>query len=354
MTRRKPAAEAPAFAELAAFLGGKLRPPVLIVLGAPREAAELAAALPTGDVHCYQMDLYQAERLQEELAARKTMTRVATEADLWDLPATFETVLYPVPQGGERALKLDMLEQAFHLLAPGGTLAVLSPYERDTFFPGALKKIYGKVHTPAAGGGALLWCQRHGERPRRRHEMTFQARFDEKTSLRFVSRPGTFSYGRFDDGARALVETLIVAPGERVLDLGCGCGTNGIWAAHRSGLTGQITFVDSNARAIALARENAQANGLTSFQAILSSRIGLPEGSFDLALANPPYYAQLQIAQLFIERARVLLRPGGRFALVTKQPDQVGPIMAEVFGTTTVESRRGYVVLRTQTPGPAS
>ena len=50
-------------------------------------------------------------------------------------------------------------------------------------------------------------------------------------------------------------------------------------------------------------------------------------------------------AELFIERCAVLLRPGGRFYLVTKQPDSVGPVVADHFGTTEVVERRGYIIL---------
>ena len=90
-------------------------------------------------------------------------------------------------------------------------------------------------------------------------------------------------------------------------------------------------------------------NGLAHFQSVASSRVeGLQEGTFDVALANPPYYAQLSIAQLFIERASVLLRPGGRFYLVTRQPDAVGPVVADYFGPTQVAERRGYVILSAQ------
>src|SRR5262245_31897759 len=301
------------FAEAAALLGGRLRPPFAVVLGAPREAADLAAALGDADTVCYQMDLFQAERLREELAERGSGARVVAAADLWDLPADFRTALYPVPEGGERGLKLDVVEQSFHVLQPHGTLAVLSPHEKDQLFPAALKKVYGRVHTPAASGGTLLWCQRDGDRPRRRHEVTFQVRFDAETSLRFLSRPGTFSYGRFDNGARALVETMEVRSGEQVLDVGCGCGTSGVWAARLAGPGGGVTFIDSNLRAVALAEHNARANGVETFQAVSTRGVdGVPEGAFDVALANPPYYAFSSIARLFIERARVLLRPGGR------------------------------------------
>jgi 16S rRNA (guanine1207-N2)-methyltransferase len=161
-----------------------------------------------------------------------------------------------------------------------------------------------------------------------------------------------FSYGRFDAGARALVEVMQINPGDRVLDVGCGCGTNGVLAGQRSGPTGFTALVDSNVRAVALADHNARANGLTTYQAVASSGVdGLPPGPFDVALANPPYYAQSSIARLFIERSRAVLRPGGRFYLVTKQPDQVGPVVADLFGTTEVVEQRGYVALCARAPG---
>jgi len=337
------------FPELLTLVPGKIRPPLAIVLGSPNEVADICANLGDNDTACYQMDLYQAERLQEVLSERNVQAKVITAPDLWDLAGPFQTVLYPVPQGGERSLKLDMIEQSYHILVPSGQLIVLSPYEKDQFFPLALKKVYRRVHAPAAGAGALFLCHRHEERRRRRHEVTFQVQSHFGRSLRFLSRPGVFSYGRFDDGARALVETMDIQPGERVLDLGCGCGTNGIFAGLASGCDGFTAFVDSNVRAVALADLNARAQGLEQFQTIASSRVsGLPEKKFDVVLANPPYYAQHAIARLFIERAHDCLRPDGRLFLVTRQADEIGPLVAEVFGPAGVVERRGYVILRAE------
>jgi 16S rRNA (guanine1207-N2)-methyltransferase len=324
----------------------RMRPPVAVALGAPREVAELLAGLPAGEAVCYQMDLYQADRLREELAEHGLAAEVKTAADLWDLPADFQTVVYPAPERGERELKIDMVEQAFHILRPRGRLIILSPYDRDLLFPGLLKKVFGKTHVSPAGKGSVFWCHREGDRPQRRHEMTFHARVGDGPSLALLSRPGVFSYGRFDDGARALVETMHIESGDRILDLGCGCGTNGIFATRRSGPAGSVSFVDSNVRAVALAEHNARTNGVTNFQALATAQgEGLAAESFDVALANPPYYAQGSIARLFIERARVLLRPGGRIYLVTRQADQVGPILAEHFGAAEVVERRGYIIL---------
>lgn len=354
MARRKRGTDA--LAELTVTMRGKLQSPLGVVLGSPREAADLVETLvldrTAGEgeearVTCYQMDLHQAERLREELAEREVDARVETAPDLWDLGTAFGALLYPVPEGGERALKLDMLEQAFHALRPHGRLVALSRYDRDQLLPTALKKVFGRAHTPA---GAIFWGQREGDRPRRRHELTFHVSRSGAPSLCFLTRPGTFSYGRFDDGARALSETAKVEANDHILDIGCGCGTNGVIAGLRAGAGARVTFVDSNLRAVTLAEHNARINGLTSFQAVATSRVEGVEGAFDVALANPPYHAQASIALLFIERSADLLRPGGRFYLVTRQPDTVGPLVAERFGTTQVEHRRGYTVLCAMRP----
>jgi 16S rRNA (guanine1207-N2)-methyltransferase len=239
-----------------------------------------------------------------------------------------------------------MVEQAFHILRPQGTFIVHSAYSDDQLFPAQLKKVFGKVHAPEAAQGRVLWALRHGDRPRRRHEMSFHARVGSEPSLSFVTRPGTFAYGRFDDGARALVETMMINPGDRILDVGCGCGTNGVFAGRLSGPSGTVVFVDSNVRAIALAEHNARSNGLSRFETVASHTLDdLATHSFDVVLANPPYYAQQSIARRFIECGQELLKRGGRFYLVTRQPDALGPMIADTFGRADVTERRGYVVL---------
>ena len=351
----------PTFAALAEHLAAKLRPPFGIVLGSPAEVADLAASLPEGSTVCFQVDLFQAGCLHgmpiragsvsdgNPAPSLTLPARICTAADLWDLPEPVQTLIYPVPRGGERELKLDMIEQAFHALAPHGTFVVLSPYERDDFFPRALKKVFGKVHSPMGTGNAVFWCQRDGDRPRRRHEMTFHVRVDQATSYSFVSRPGVFSYGRFDDGARALTETMVVNEGDRVLDIGCGVGTNGILAARQAGEGGSVTFVDSNLRAVALTELNARNLGVPRFETIATATLDeVPKDAFDVMLANPPYYGQLSIAQLFIERGWAALKRGGCFYLVTKQAEGVYPMIAKVFGEPEAMERRGYIVFKAQ------
>lgn len=322
-----------------------VRENVVIVLGSPVEVLNLLDQLEVPKVLCYQMDLYQAERLTAVLQEHGHDVEVAVAPDLWDLPADFQTALYLPALGGERELKIDMVEQAYHVLRPRGNLVVWSPHDEERFFPQLLKKVFGKAH--ADQDVSVLWAHQEKERPRRRHQVTFQARIGDNPRCEFVSRPGTFSYGKLDDGARALAEVMEIEPGDRVLDLGCGIGTNGIFASQRAGPDGHIAFVDSNVRATALADLNATANGLQRFEALASSKVeGLPEESFNVIVANPPYHAGGAIGRMFIDRARELLTPQGRFFLVTRQPDQVLEVLQETFGEVEAFLHRGYTVFR--------
>lgn len=333
------------------FLRDRVRTPAAVVLGSPAEVCHLLEACPGLEPVCYQMDHFQAGRLREFLAERALQATVEVRPDLWDLPGGYQSVIYLPARRGERELKIDMIEQSWHVLADKGLFLVWSPYQGDPFFPVQLKKVFGRTHTPPHGSedvSSVLWCQREGERPRRRHEVTFQVRLGDGPSCRFVSRPGTFSYGRFDDGARALCEVMEIEAGDRVLDLGCGVGTNGTFAAQKAGPAGLISFVDSNARAIALSDHNARANGVSSFEVHATATVeGPAEDTFDVAIANPPYFANSTIAKLFIERARKLLTPQGRLFVVTKVPEEMAGLVMQSFGEEIIAfENRGYTILK--------
>ncbi len=350
MSRRKRSEISLSRQPVPGFLATKVRSPLVVVLGSPAEVVTLLAGLPGEQATCYQMDLYQAGRLRAALAESGLAADVVTAPDLWDLPAHFQSAIYMPARSGERQLKIDMVEQVYHVLLQGGAFFVWSSYVNDPLFTSLLKKIFGRArqppHQPGEEVDNVLWCTREEDQPRRRHEITFQVKIGDGPSCRFVSRPGTFSYGRFDNGARALCEVMEVEPGDRVLDLGCGVGTNGVFAAQRTGPTGHIAFVDSNVRAIALTEHNARANGVTNFQTFATAAVEGPAAdSFDVVLANPPYYADSSIARLFIERAKKLLTPQGRFFLVTRQPEELGDVLLDSFEEADAVVHRGYTIL---------
>lgn len=333
--------------DLFATVAHRVRPPVCVALGPPWPVANLVAALGGAEVTCFQMDLHQADRVKECLAEVGATAEIVTFPDLWDLPPRFQTVIFPASAHADRELKLDIVEQAQHVLAPGGLFLTLSEYEKDNQVAKWHKKIYGKCgETPASENGMAFWSTKTKDPPRRRHEVTFHARLGDAPSMEFISRPGTFGYGRFDNGSRAMLEVAEINPGDHVLDLGCGTGAVGCLASTKSGPTGGTTFIDSSLRAVALAELNAAANRVPNPRFLTATRLqGLAAKSFDVILANPPYYARSEITRLFVEGTRMLLKPGGRYSIVTKMPTAVVPLIFETFGDCSVIENRGYSVV---------
>lgn len=99
-----------------------------------------------------------------------------------------------------------------------------------------------------------------------------------------------------------LVETVAAqcaeAPPARVLDLGTGTGAIALALAARWPVA-VVTAIDSSAEALALARENAIALGLSDRVAFIESNwfAGLPpNGRFDLIIANPPYLSEMEVS----------------------------------------------------------
>ncbi len=341
-------------AELYASAKSRVAGPICISLGSPWPVTQLVTAVradhPEARIVCFQMDAFIAMRLREKLEQEKVEAAVVLHPDLWDIGETFQTVLFPAASQADRELKVDIVEQSYHILHDGGTLITLSEYEKDTQFAKWMKRVYGKAgETPTSKIGMAFWSTRTGEQPRRRHAQTFHAKIGDGPSLVIETWPGTFSYGEMDAGSRAMLEVAEVHPGDHVLDLGCGNGSVGCLASTLAENV-TVTFIDSNIRATELTRRNIERNTVANTHILTSPNLeGLTPAGYDLILANPPYYANSEVARLFISQARDLLKPAGRFVLVTKMPVQTIPEIVESFGDVESIDNRGYTVLTART-----
>lgn len=102
--------------------------------------------------------------------------------------------------------------------------------------------------------------------------------------------------------------------GLAAMDYGAGSGAIGLWLAHRfPGL--RVTAAEKSARAIACARENAEALGLTTrVRFVKASTLAPLRGSYDLIVSNPPYIPSRVIPGLapeVLSEPKVALDGGG-------------------------------------------
>ena len=126
-----------------------------------------------------------------------------------------------------------------------------------------------------------------------------------------------------------LAELAQLAPGESVLDVGCGTGSFAMVADQRVGSSGCVRGIDASPEMIARAEAKArQAGRRIDFAVALAEALPHPDRSFDIVTASfllrhlPPDARRGPL----LEMARVA-RPGGRVFLVDTRPapDASGP-----------------------------
>jgi arsenite methyltransferase len=105
-------------------------------------------------------------------------------------------------------------------------------------------------------------------------------------------------------------------PGEIVLDLGSGAGTDVLISARRVGPGGRAIGLDMTDEMLALARANATAAGVENVEFIRGyvEQMPIADDSVDVVISNCVINLSGDKPQVLREAARVL-RPGGRFAV---------------------------------------
>ncbi len=105
-------------------------------------------------------------------------------------------------------------------------------------------------------------------------------------------------------------------PGERVLDVGSGAGTDTLVAAQMVGAEGRVTGIDMTPEMLAKARAAAAEMGLPNVEFVEgeAEQLPFPDESFDVVISNGVIDLVPDKDAVFSEIFRVL-KPGGRIQI---------------------------------------
>jgi 16S rRNA (guanine1207-N2)-methyltransferase len=323
--------------------------------GLAQFAGAAARALPQSVVWCKYLDLYRANLALEAWRDGPANLRIECAADLADNdPENVEAdvVAFPFSASGEAELTRELVQAGHQRLRVGGKMYATTDNAADTWLGKQLGKVFRKFERRRLAVG-MLYVGTKTEPLKKIKNFACEFAFRDRGQLiRAMSRPGVFSHRSIDAGARRLIEAMEVEAGARVLDIGCGSGAVALAAASRAEDV-EVHAVDSSARAVVCTRRGAELNGLHNVTTELNADGNYAgAGSYDLALANPPYYAGFRIARHFLMAGWDALWPGGRMLVVTKRPDWYLDNMGAWFEEVSASEQKGYAVFSGVRPRP--
>jgi 16S rRNA (guanine1207-N2)-methyltransferase len=250
-----------------------------------------------------------------------------------------------------------VIEQAAVRLSAGGELFVVAGARTGgNALARFVREVFGEVETVRARSGVRVLRARRGAAgvpdPARPEEERFSVEIGGRT-FEFATEAGVFSRGRLDAGTRLLIESVEVGGARDLLDLGCGYGPIGIVLAALHPHLGAV-LADVDARAVALARRNAEANGVAGrVEAVVATGPAALGRRFDLAVSHFPLHVPRGLREELVRQVFAVLAPGGRFSTVALAQYDLRPALEAVFPsvrlvadtTAAVDPSSRYVVL---------
>lgn len=182
--------------------------------------------------------------------------------------------------------------------------------------------------------------------------MTIKATI-EGISFVFETESGLFSPNGVDRGTLALLASVQFGKEDKVLDLGCGYGPIGIYAAKILEAD-RVHMIDKDPAAVRCAEHNARLNGVAGVHIQVSDGFrDFHSTGFTKILCNPPYHTDFSVARHFIEKGFNRLLVGGAFWLVTRRDKWYRNKLSAVFGGTRVTQNDAYFIFEAIKRRPA-
>ena len=162
--------------------------------------------------------------------------------------------------------------------------------------------------------------------------------------LVFETKSTLFSPLGIDKGTFAMLSGVDFTNTDKVLDLGCGYGVVGIYAAKLIGEE-NVIMSDTDADCVNYATKNAEINGVSGVKIIRSNGFEkIQENEFSLILSNPPYHSDFSVPKHFIEKGFNRLKIGGKMYIVTKRKEWYKNILVAIFGGVKIDEIDEYFV----------
>ncbi len=308
------------------------------------------------DINHTALEVTQMNLAANKINSVKLLSGIELPQELYQ---KFNDAYIHIPKG--RLLTRRWLLQAYDALVVGGSLYIAG--SNNSGIQSVLKDVQelfgqGSLLAYKKGNRVAKFIKKSIDEPVPRWAQVpgivpftwveFSISFSNYT-FRIRSLPGIFSFDHLDAGTRTLLSVLNIPPAAKVLDVGCGYGILGMYAAASG--AGLVHFIDNNLYALACCRETITLNGIKNAEVYAGDLLDpIGTNKYDLILSNPPFHAghtvDYRITRAMIEQSFHALNPGSQMIIVANRFIRYDPLIKEIFGnvSTLVESGKFHVL----------
>lgn len=302
---------------------------------------------PAAAVHMVESSARARQLCERNALGNSVDVSTSLVADVSTLDDTFDTVAYAPKPYTPLSVGKQRIADGLAVLEPGGRLYLaasegtgLTRYER------CLRELAATVERHSVHDDCTLL---DASRPRTYEPPTYvtprRIRPEiDGTSIPLYTVPGLFSAADLDDGTRLFLETIAIEDGESVLDICCGYGAIGTYAARVADC--DVWLSDDDAVATSCAECSLGASRVDGTPVTADCAEGVADRTFDRVLCNPPTHAGNGVLSELFADVHDVLASDGELTLVHHRELDLDVHLSPFDTVERIRTRDEYVVLR--------
>jgi 16S rRNA (guanine1207-N2)-methyltransferase len=306
----------------------------------------VALAASADSVRMIESSARRARLCRRNAVANGTDARTTVVADLRRLSGGYDTASYAPESHTPVSIGKQRIADALAALRPGGRLFVAAADGAGrSRYEDCLTELVGGYRTVTTADGCSVSVVERPpafEPPRYVSPTRFTVHVDG-TSFPLITVPGMFAAGRLDDGTRLLAESATVEDGDRVLDLCCGAGPLGVYAATVADCS--VTLTDDSRVATRAAACSLRASSIDGRVVTADGVHGVAGDRFDRVLCNPPTHDGDGVLASLLHGARRVLRHDGAVLVVHHRELDLRPHLRGYGSVAVVNTGEEHVVV---------